>query len=216
MEKAYLCIDLKSFFASVECVERGLDPFQVNLVVADPSRGQGAICLAVSPHMKEAGVKNRCRIFEIPSGIEYITALPRMQLYMDYAAKIYKIFLKYISKEDIHVYSIDESFMDVTSYLKLYDMSLKELAQTIARDILETTGIQATAGMGPNLYLAKVALDILSKHSEDFMGYLDEDLYKQYLWHHRPITDFWQVGRGISRRLEKYGIQDMYSVAHCP
>lgn len=216
MERAYICVDLKSFFASVECVQRGLDPFEINLVVADPSRGNGAICLAVTPHMKQLGVKNRCRIFEIPKGIEYITALPRMSLYMEYAARIYKVLLKYVAKEDIHVYSIDESFLDVTSYLKLYEMTVYELAEVITDDIFQTTGITATAGMGPNLYLAKVALDILSKTSPNGMGYLDEDLYKQKLWHHQPITDFWQVGRGIARRLAKYGITDMYGVAQCP
>ena len=215
MERACLCIDLKSFFASVECVERGLDPFKVNLVVADPSRGQGAITLAISPKMKTLGVKNRCRIFEIPKNIQYITAVPRMRYYMEYAARIYKIFLKYIAKEDIHVYSIDESFLEVGSYLKLYNMTLKELARTIMNDIYQTTGITATAGMGPNLYLAKVALDILSKKSKDGMGYLDEDLYKQWMWPHRPITDFWQVGNGTARRLEKYGIYDMGGVARC-
>ena len=137
MERACLCIDLKSFFASVECVERGLDPFKVNLVVADPSRGQGAITLAISPKMKTLGVKNRFRIFEIPKNIQYITAVPRMRYYMEYAARIYKIFLKYIAKEDIHVYSIDESFLEVGSYLKLYNMTLKELARTIMNDIYQ-------------------------------------------------------------------------------
>lgn len=216
MKRIYLCIDLKTFYASVECVERGLNPFQTNLVVADPSRGKGAICLAISPKLKQQGVRNRCRIFEIPDTIEYITALPRMKLYMQYAADIYGIYLKYISKDDIHVYSIDEAFLDVTEYLKLYEMDEKTLARKIIQDIFDTTGITATVGIGTNLYLAKIALDITAKHTPDNMGYLDEELYKETLWHHRPLTDFWQVGRGISKRLAKYGFMDMYDVAHAP
>ena len=216
MERIYLCIDLKTFYASVECVERGLDPFQTNLVVADPSRGKGAICLAISPKLKQQGVRNRCRIFEIPDTIEYITALPRMKLYMQYAADIYGIYLKYISKDDIHVYSIDEAFLDVTEYLKLYEMDAKRLARKLTDDVFDTTGITATVGIGTNLYLAKIALDITAKHTPDHMGYLDEETYKRTLWHHRPLTDFWQVGRGISKRLEKYGFVDMYDVAHAP
>lgn len=216
MERVYLCIDLKSFYASVECVERGLDPLRVNLVVADPSRGNGALCLAISPHMKTQGVKNRCRLFEIPKQVEYITALPRMRLYMEYAAWIYRIFLKYVAKEDIHVYSIDESFLDVTSYLKLYGMNAHQLAQTITAAILKETGITATVGIGPNLFLAKVALDIISKHAPDSTGYLDESLFKQWMWHHQPLTDFWQIGPGIARRLARRGIVDMWGIAHYP
>lgn len=212
--KAYLCIDLKTFFASVECVERKLDPFAVNLVVADPSRGKGALCLAVSPKMKEQGVHNRCRIFEIPDNISYITAMPRMNLYMQYSADIYGIYLKYISREDIHVYSIDEAFLDVSEYLQMYSVSAKELARMILQDIYTTTGITATVGIGTNLYLAKIALDITAKHAKDNMGILDEQLYRETLWHHKPVSDFWQVGRGISKRLEKYSVADMYDVAH--
>ena len=212
--KAYLCIDLKTFFASVECVERKLDPFAVNLVVADPSRGKGALCLAVSPKMKEQGVHNRCRIFEIPDNISYITAMPRMNLYMQYSADIYGIYLKYISREDIHVYSIDEAFLDVSEYLQMYSVSAKELARMILQDIYTTTGITATVGIGTNLYLAKIALDITAKHAKDNMGILDEQLYRETLWHHKPVTDFWQVGRGISKRLEKYSVADMYDIAH--
>lgn len=212
--KAYLCIDLKTFFASVECVERKLDPFAVNLVVADPSRGKGALCLAVSPKMKEQGVHNRCRIFEIPDNISYITAMPRMNLYMQYSADIYGIYLKYISREDIHVYSIDEAFLDVSEYLQMYSVSAKELARMILRDIYTTTGITATVGIGTNLYLAKIALDITAKHAKDNMGILDEQLYRETLWHHKPVSDFWQVGRGISKRLEKYSVADMYDIAH--
>lgn len=212
--KAYLCIDLKTFFASVECVERKLDPFAVNLVVADPSRGKGALCLAVSPKMKEQGVHNRCRIFEIPDNISYITAMPRMNLYMQYSADIYGIYLKYISREDIHVYSIDEAFLDVSEYLQMYSVSAKELARMILQDIYTTTGITATVGIGTNLYLAKIALDITAKHARDNMGILDEQLYRETLWHHKPVSDFWQVGRGISKRLEKYSVADMYDIAH--
>lgn len=212
--KAYLCIDLKTFFASVECVERKLDPFAVNLVVADPSRGKGALCLAVSPKMKEQGVHNRCRIFEIPDNISYITAMPRMNLYMQYSADIYGIYLKYISREDIHVYSIDEAFLDVSEYLQMYSVSAKELARMIMQDIYTTTGITATVGIGTNLYLAKIALDITAKHAKDNMGVLDEQLYRETLWHHKPVSDFWQVGRGISKRLEKYSVADMYDIAH--
>ena len=212
--KAYLCIDLKTFFASVECVERKLDPFAVNLVVADPSRGKGALCLAVSPKMKEQGVHNRCRIFEIPDNISYITAMPRMNLYMQYSADIYGIYLKYISREDIHVYSIDEALLDVSEYLQMYSVSAKELARMILQDIYTTTGITATVGIGTNLYLAKIALDITAKHAKDNMGVLDEQLYRETLWHHKPVSDFWQVGRGISKRLEKYSVADMYDIAH--
>ena len=160
MKKSYLCIDLKSFYASVECVERGLDPFQINLVVADPTRGGGAITLAATPAIKKLGVKSRGRIYEIPKNIEYITATPRMSLYMQYAARIYSIFLKFISSDDIHVYSIDESFLDVTPYLNLYQMNAKQIAKMIIDDIYNETGITATCGIGTNLYLAKIALDI--------------------------------------------------------
>ena len=213
-KKVYLCIDLKSFYASVECVERGLDPFKVNLVVADPTRGNGAITLAATPAIKQYGVKSRGRIYEIPKGIEYITATPRMTLYMKYSAKIYSIFLKYISSEDIHVYSIDESFLDITPYMKLYHKSAKQIARMILDDIFETTGITATVGIGTNLYLAKVALDITAKHSKDNMGVLDEDTYKQFLWTHKPITDFWMIGVGAARRLACLDIHDMRGVAH--
>lgn len=212
MNKTYVCIDLKSFYASVECVERGLDPFTTNLVVADPSRGNGAICLAISPYMKSLGVRNRCRIFEIPKGMEYITALPRMKKYIEYSADIYSIYLKYISPEDILVYSIDECFIDMTSYLKLYNLTAKELTKMMIDDVIKTTGICATAGIGTNMFLAKVALDITAKHSPDFMGYLDEELFKKEIWHHQPITDIWNIGHGIAKRLAKYGAFDLYDV----
>ena len=214
MSRTYLCIDLKSFYASVECVERNLDPFKVSLVVADKTRGEGAITLAATPKIKEYGVKSRGRLFEIPKNIEYEIAPPRMHLYMEYACRIYKIFLKFVSSEDIHVYSIDESFLDVTDYLKLYGKEARPLATEILKRIFEETGITATCGIGPNLYLCKVALDIFAKHEDDNIGYLDQDLYKQQLWHHKPLTDFWMIGPGYQRRLKKLGIDDMYGVAH--
>lgn len=214
MQKYYLCIDLKTFYASVECVERGLDPFNTNLVVADPNRGKGTICLAISPKMKMLGVKNRCRIFEIPPTIKYIVATPRMKKYIEYSANIYAIYLKYFSKEDIHVYSIDEAFMDVTQYLKLYKLNPIELAKKIIKDIFKTYGITATAGIGTNMYLAKIALDITAKHNPNNIGYLNEEKYKKELWHHKPLSDFWQIGKGIEKRLNKMGIFDMYDIAH--
>ncbi|MNT03749.1 DNA polymerase IV [compost metagenome] len=194
MQKIYMCIDLKTFYASVECVERKLDPFYTNLVVADPTKGNGAICLAISPKMKMLGVKNRCRIFEIPKNIDYIIAMPRMKKYIEYSANIYGIYLKYFSKDDIHVYSIDEVFIDITNYFKLYNSNPIELAKIVIGDICYNTGITATAGIGTNMYLAKIALDITAKHSVNNIGYLDEDMYKEKLWHHTPITDFWQIG----------------------
>ena len=210
----YLCIDLKSFYASVECVERGLDPMTTNLVVADPDRSHNTICLAITPAMKKLGIKNRCRVREIPSHVKYITAPPRMQFYIDYAAEIYGIYLKYISKDDIHFYSIDEAFLDVTNYLSLYNLTAKELGQKIMKDVLDKTGIRATCGIGTNLYLTKIALDITAKHSPDFIGYLDEELYKEQLWDHKPLTDFWRIGVGTQARLEKYGIHTMRDIAN--
>ena len=212
MDKIYLCIDLKTFYASVECVERGLDPFQTDLIVADPSRAIGAICLAISPKMKSRGISNRCRVYEIPKDIKPIVAKPRMKKYMEYSAEIYKIYLRYICKEDIHVYSIDEAFLDVTSYLKLYKKSAEELAKTILNDIYKELKLTATVGIGTNLFLAKVALDIISKHNSTNIGYLDEKLFKEKLGNHQPLTDFWQIGKGISRRLEKYNVYTMNGI----
>ena len=212
-KKTYICIDLKSFYASVECRERGLDALKTNLVVADPERSEKTICLAVSPAMKAQGVPGRCRVFEIPKHIEYIMAPPRMQLYIDYAAEIYAIYLKYIAKEDIHVYSIDEVFMDVTNYLAMYQMTPKELGIAIMDDIYKNTGITATCGIGTNLYLAKVALDITAKHVEDHIGELDEESYCKTLWNHKPITDFWRVGAGVAKRLQSIGIATMGEIA---
>ena len=213
-ERMYLCIDLKSFYASVECVERGLDPMTTNLAVADPERSEKTICLAISPSMKALGIKNRCRVFQIPKNVKYIMAPPRMKLYIDYSAEIYAVYLKYIAKEDIHVYSIDEAFLDVTHYLSLYQLTPKELAVKIMADIKKTTGITATAGIGTNLYLAKVALDITAKHVEDNIGYLDEERYQKELWNHKPLTDFWRVGAGTEKRLGSMGIYTMGDVAH--
>lgn len=214
--RTYMCIDMKSFFASVECAERGLNPLTTNLVVADETRGDGTICLAVSPSMKALGVKNRCRFFQIPPGIEFITAKPRMQKYIDYAAEIYGIYLDYMDKDDIHVYSIDESFIDATDYLVMYDLTPKEFAKKLMGEIAEKLGIPATAGIGTNLYLAKIALDITAKNAPDHIGYLDEDLFRQTMWGHRPLTDFWGIASGVSERLAKYGIFDMEHIARCP
>lgn len=212
--KIYLCIDLKSFYASVECVERGWDPLTARLVVADPERSEKTICLAVSPALKQMGVPNRCRVFQIPKEIPYKMAPPRMQLYIDYAAEIYGVYLKYIAKEDIQVYSIDEAFLDVTDYLHLYQMTAVELGRKIMQDILDTTGIPAACGVGTNLYLAKVALDIMAKHETDRIAYLDEVRYREKLWKHKPLTDFWRVGRGTVERLSNMGICTMEEIAH--
>lgn len=216
MGYSYLCIDLKSFYASVECVERGLDPLATDLVVADPSRSEKTICLAVSPSLKAKGVRNRCRVFEIPEQLHYIMAPPRMALYIQYSANVYGVLLKYASKDDIHVYSIDESFIDVTNYLPYYHCTTRELGERIRTDILQTTGIPATCGMGPNLYLAKVALDVSAKHSPDFFGSLNAESYRATLWDHRPITDFWHVGHGTARRLASLGIETMGQLALYP
>ncbi len=214
--RTYICIDMKSFFASVECAERGLNPFETNLVVADGTRGDGTICLAVSPKLKALGVKNRCRLFEIPKKFDYIMAKPRMQKYIDYAADIYEIYLRYISPDDIHVYSIDESFIDATDYLNMYNKTPKEFAQMLVDLIATEKGIPATAGIGTNLYLAKIALDVMAKRTPDHMGYLDEELFKKYLWDHTPITDFWGISRGTEARLRHLGITTMRGIAMAP
>ena len=211
-EKYYICIDLKSFFASVECSDRGLDPFKTNLVVADERRTIGAICLAITPAMKKQGVKNRCRLFEIPSNMKYMIVPPRMRRYMEVSAQIYGIYLKYISADDILPYSIDECFIDVTSYLMMYDMTPRQLAERLMQAVLDETGIYATAGIGTNMFLAKLALDITAKRVPDGIGYLDESEFKRLIWHHRPITDVWNIGPGIARRLEKYGVFDLAGI----
>lgn len=229
MENVYISIDLKSFYASVECVERGLDPLTANLVVADPERTEKTICLAVSPSLKAYGIPGRARLFEVQQKlkevkartgkeVEFLIAPPQMAKYVAVSADIYEIYLKYVSPEDIHVYSIDECFLDVARYLSLYHMDAQELAATIIRDVLEQTGITATAGIGANLYLSKVAMDIVAKHvRSDKNGVriagLDEESYRRLLWHHKPITDFWRVGGGIANRLAHSGIYTMGDIA---
>ena len=215
-ERCYLAIDLKSFYASVECADRRLDVMTTRLVVADPERKRGTICLAITPAMKALGVKNRCRIFEIPPGIDYIVAPPRMKRYIQVSAEIYEIYLSFVDKEDIHVYSIDEAFLDVTSYLSLYGLTPRQLAQKIIDQIYKKKGLRATCGIGTNMYLAKVALDILAKHSPDFIAQLDEESYKKRLWYHRPLTDFWRIGSGIARRLQSLGIFTQEDIAKAP
>ena len=213
VQRQYLCIDQKSFYATIECVERGLDPMTADLVVADPERSENTICLAVSVHAKKRGIQNRCRIKDIPPGMNVIVARPRMQLYIDCSAAIYGVFLKYLAPEDIYVYSIDEAFLDVTPYLKLYQMSTKELAKKIMQDVKDTIGTICTCGIGTNLYLAKIALDITAKHSDDGIGELDEETYREKMWDHKPITDFWRISHGTAARLKRYGITTMRGIA---
>ena len=215
-QRTYFCIDMKTFYASVECAERGLNPFETYLAVVDENRGKNALCLAITPKMKAKGIKNRCRMSEIPRDIDFIKALPRMQLYIDYAADIYGIFLNYFDPRDIHVYSIDESFIDVTDYLKMYKLSPRQLAKKLMNEIATKKQIPSTVGIGTNLYLAKIALDITAKHSTSHIGFLTEEIYRETLWKHRPITDFWQVAEGTARRLAKYAIYDMGGVANAP
>ncbi len=209
----YVCIDLKSFYASVECADRKLDPFTTNLVVADPDRGDKTICLAVSPALKALGMPGRCRVFEIPEGIDYVKAKPRMRRYMEASAEIYRIYLERVSPDDMHVYSIDECFIDATGYLPLYRTDVRSFAKSLIDSVYERMHIVATAGVGTNLFLAKVALDVLAKHAEDGIGMLDEETFRRTMWFHRPITDIWNIGPGIARRLEKYGARDLASVA---
>lgn len=252
MEKTYICIDLKSFYASVECQERGLDPLHTNLVVADPSRTEKTICLAVSPSLKKYGISGRARLFEAiqivkeenkkrrinnnnkpfqgksifeedlekdpTKEIDFITAPPRMRLYMEYSTRIYDIYLKYVAPEDIFAYSIDEVFCDITSYLKTYKMTPRELITKMIQNVYEETGITATGGIGTNMYLAKIAMDIVAKHMEANeygvrIAELDEMMYRKLLWDHRPLTSFWRVGKGIAERLEKYKIYTMGDIA---
>lgn len=252
--KTYIAIDLKSFYASVECQELGKDPLTTNLVVADQSRTEKTICLAVSPSLKAHGIPGRARLFEVvqqvkivnakrrakapghqfvgkssdaielekdPSlELDYIVATPRMSYYIAYSTRIYNIYLKYAAPEDIHVYSIDEVFIDATDYLKTNGMSPHDFAMLMIQDVLKTTGITATAGIGPNLYLCKVAMDVWAKHiPADKDGVriaeLDEMTYRQYLWAHKPITDFWRVGKGIAKKLADHGMYTMGDVARC-
>ena len=254
MERQYICIDLKSYYASVECVYRGLDPLNTNLVVADASRTEKTICLAVSPALKAYGISGRARLFEVIQKVDeintlrrynapnrtfkgkshfadelkndsslelgFIIAPPQMSYYMETSTKIYGIYLKYIAPEDIHVYSIDEVFIDVTFYLKTYKMTARELAVVMIRDVLKETGITATAGIGTNMYLAKVAMDIVAKKMPaDKDGVriaeLDEISYRKLLWTHKPLTDFWRIGRGYSKRLEERSIYTLGDIAEC-
>ena len=230
-DHAYIAIDLKSFYASVECVERGLDPMTTNLVVADESRTNKTICLAVSPSLKAFGISGRARLFEVvervrelnagrqaQEQITYITAPPRMALYLEYSTKIYEVYLKYIAPEDMHVYSIDEVMIDATHYLNTYRLTPRELAAKMIGDVLETVGIPAAAGIGTNLYLCKVAMDIMAKHVDaDENGVriaeLTETSYRRQLWTHEPITDFWRVGKGYAKRLAECGLYTMGDVA---
>lgn len=228
-KKQYICIDLKSFYASVECVERGFDPLTTNLVVADESRTDKTICLAVSPSMKAMGIPGRARLFEVKQRVQeikqtqgkdirYIIALPRMQLYVDYSASIYGVYLNFVAPEDVHIYSIDEVFIDVTRYLSLYKMTAHELAIQMIRDVLATTGITATVGIGTNMYLAKIAMDIVAKHvppDKDGvrLAELDEISFREKLWDHVPLTDFWSIGSGTEERLRKCGIHTMGELA---
>lgn len=227
--KQFCCIDLKSYYASVECVDRGLDPLTTNLVVADESRSDGTICLAVSPSLKALGVPGRPRLFEVKQKleelerrtgqrVEYITAIPRMARYLEVSSEIYGIYLQYLSPSDIHVYSIDESFMDLTPYLSLYKKTAHQLVTILIRDVLRETGITATGGVGTNLYLAKIAMDITAKHiPADKDGVrvaeLDEQSFREKLWTHKPMTDFWQIGPGIASHLARMGIHTMGDLA---
>ncbi len=221
MQRTYIAIDLKSFYASVECVDRGLNPLTTNLVVADESRTDKTICLAVTPSLKEYGIGGRARLFEVRQkarGVDFIIAKPQMAHYMEVSSKIYSIYLKYIAPEDIHVYSIDEVFMDVTAYLGTYKTTAHELAMKMIRDVLSQTGITATAGIGTNMYLCKVAMDIVAKKMPaDKDGVriaeLDEMSYRRQLWDYRPITKFWRVGQGIAQKLACYGIDTMGKLA---
>ncbi len=211
-QRTYFCIDMKSFYASVECAERGYNPFETNLVVADLTRGKNALCLAITPKMKAQGIKNRCRLSEIPNSVKYEVAPPRMALYIEYAADIYSLYLDYFDPKDIHVYSIDESFIDATDYLEPNHMDAVSFAKFLMNEIAYRYHIPSTAGIGTNLYLAKIALDITAKHAKDHIGVLDEETYRKTLWDHRPITDFWMVATGTARRLERYGVSDMRGV----
>lgn len=211
-QRTYFCIDMKTFYASVECAERGYNPFETNLVVADLTRGKNALCLAITPKMKAQGIKNRCRLSEIPNSVKYEVAPPRMALYIEYAADIYSLYLDYFDPQDIHVYSIDEAFIDVTDYLAPNHMDAVTFAKFLMNEIANRYHIPSTAGIGTNLYLAKIALDITAKHARDHIGILDEETYKKTLWDHRPITDFWMVAGGTARRLERYGVYDMRGV----
>ena len=221
MGKVYIAIDLKSFYASVECVERGLDPLKAKLVVADETRTDKTICLAVSPALKTLGIPGRARLYEVKQKAkDFIIARPRMAYYISYSTRIYNIYLKYIAEEDMHVYSIDEVFMDAMPYLKTYKCTARELAMRIIKDVLKETGVTATAGIGTNMYLAKIAMDIVAKKVEPDkdgvrIAELDEMSYRRELWEHRPLTDFWRVGKGYAKKLESAGLYTMGDIALC-
>ena len=215
-EQCYMCIDLAKFYASAECAARGLDPNTTDLVVADESRGKGAICLAVSPAIHKKGVKNRCRLYEIPDNLDYIIAKPRMRMYMNISAHIYGIYKQFVAAEDVYPYSIDEVFLNAGPYLSLYKMTPKEFANAIMDKIMEETGITATAGIGTNMFLAKVALDITAKHVPDHIGVLDEETFIATVQKHRPITDIWGIGRGTARRLQHFGVYDLEGITKLP
>lgn len=208
----FLCIDMKCFFASVECAERGLNPMTTPLVVADESRGRGALCLAVSPYLKQMGISNRGRLFKIPKDISFLIAKPRMKKYMEYAVSIHRIFLKYVAAEDIHTYSVDEAFLNVKPYIHLYD-SVSEIAYRIMEDIHQELGIIATCGGGDNLYLAKLSLDLLAKKKPPYYHYLSLTEFYQTLWHHRNLKDIWQIGSGMAKRLHKLGAYTLHDIA---
>lgn len=212
-KRVYVCIDVKSFFASVECVERGLDPQKDALVVADPDRGRGALCLAISPFMKTLNVENRSRIYEIPKNIKYILARPRMEKYKEYSKKIYNIYLKYISHEDIYPYSIDECFIDITEYLKLYKTRAKDFVKFLQKEIYKETKMQTSAGVGTNIFLAKVALDIVAKKNKESISYLTEDTFEKYISYHRPLRDIWGIGKSSEEKLNNLGIYDLKTLS---
>lgn len=214
--RTYFCIDMKSFYASVECAERCLNPFETNLVVADPTRGKNALCLAITPKMKAQGIRNRCRLSEIPNTVKYEIAMPRMQLYIEYAADIYGLYLNHFDPQDIHVYSIDESFIDVTGYLLSLHSDPVSLAKRLMNEIADKLHIPSTAGIGTNLFLAKIALDITAKHAKDHIGVLDEESFIRTLWDHTPITDFWMIADGTARKLERYGITTLRGITAAP
>ena len=212
----YMCIDLKTFYASVECADRGLDPFTTKLVVADPTRSDNTICLAITPAMKRLGIPNRCRINDIPPGVSYEVAPPRMKHYMDVSARIVDIYLSFVAPVDLYPYSIDECFIYISPYLKLYQISALEFAQRLQKAVLTQTRITATAGIGTNLFLAKVALDIRAKHSKNGIGMLNNQLFKKYIWFYPPLTDIWGIGKGTQRHLEKLGIDTLAGICTMP
>ena len=212
----YCCIDMKCFYASVECADLEKDPFLTNLVVADKSRGKNALCLAISPKLKAAGIKNRCRLSDVPDYGDLIVATPRMRRYIEVCADIYELYLTYFSPDDIHQYSIDEAFIDLTDYLTVYDMTPTAMAKFLLDRIQEVVHIPATAGVGTNLYLAKIALDITAKKAKERVAYLDEEIFRRTLWTHEPLSDFWGISRGISARLRKIGVPNQKGVTECP